>query len=203
MGAIITTEKINQLQLQGLTKRLISILVENNYAGKAEMVKYYTKNNLPDYIKILQVPERIPELTNKLGMEVIGKIITAELTKFVQSFTVVRPMNEDQIISCAFAIISTSEEDNLGLQDLIIFFEGAKQGKYGRILDHIDQHVIFEMMEIYRQSRHDAVLNIREEQHTKHKSDGVSERSSENNSDEILSMRSAMTEYYKKEWSKK
>lgn len=163
------------------------------------MMKYYTVNNLPDYVKVLQAPERIPFLVKELGMETMGKIIMAELTKFIQSYTVVRPMNADQIASCAYAIISTSEEDNLGLHDLVIFFEGAKQGKYGRVLDHIDQHVIFEMMEVYRQSRHEANINYKEEQHNRFKNVGPADRFSDLNQKEEDGVRSIMNEYYKKE----
>lgn len=143
----------------------------------------------------------MPDLVASVGMETMAMLITAELTKFIESYTVVRPMNADQIVECAFSILSSSEEDKLSLQDLILFFEGAKQGKYGRILDHIDQHVIFEMMEIYRQERHIKYLNIKDEQHTMFKSIGDNKRSSDDNEKEEMDIRSAVVDYYKQKFT--
>jgi len=63
-------------------------------------------------------------------------------------------MSADQIAQCAIALIQSAKEDWLALEDLVIFFEGAKQGKYGKIMDRLDQQTIFIMLEQYRSDRH-------------------------------------------------
>ena len=162
------------------------------------MVKHYTEYNKPKFNELLKVPERIPDVIKSVGVNETAKLIGVELTKFVQSYTVVRPMNEDQIAECSYALISTSDEDRLSLQDLIIFFEGAKQGKYGRVLDHIDQHVIFEMLEQYREERHRQFLNIKNELNAQYKGLGPTDRISESRIDEEEKIRATAVEYYKK-----
>jgi hypothetical protein len=158
------------------------------------MVKHYTENNSPQFPALLSVKERIPDLVKEIGIADMGKLLMAEIAKFINCYTIIRPMNPDQIAQCAYAIISSSEEDYLSLQDLVLFFEGAKQGKYGRVLDHIDQHVIFEMLEVYRQSRHVAYLNLKDEKETQFKANYLPRLSEEKEPEDI---RKTMVEYYK------
>ena len=101
-------------------------------------------------------------------------------------------MSADQIAFCALAIMQTAEEDRLSLNDLVVFFEGAKQSKYGRILDHIDQSVIFEHLEVYREYRHQWIMSKREEMHAQYKSMGFKDRSSDGTDQDITAHREAM-----------
>lgn len=156
------------------------------------MVKHFAPANVPDYSKLLTVPERIPELTVQIGEANMCAIIMAEIQKFCECFTVVRPMSADQIAFCALAIMQTAEEDRLSLNDLVVFFEGAKQSKYGRILDHIDQSVIFEHLEVYREYRHQWIMSKREEMHAQYKSMGFKDRSSDGTDQDITAHREAM-----------
>jgi len=194
---ILTKNQIQKLPVANLTKRTLSILVSNDHAGKAALVKHYTTSNLPNFTELLKTPDRIPCLANTLGMAELGKILMAEITKFVNCYTIVRPMSADQIAQCAYAIIATSEEDYLSLQDLVLFFEGAKQGKYGRVLDHIDQHVIFEMLDQYREQRHRAYLNIKIEKEGQYKTSlTATGRTSDERIDQETDIRKEMVKYY-------
>lgn len=160
------------------------------------MIKHFTESNRPKFGELMKIKERLPDLVKTIGMADMGKILMAEITKFVNCYTVVRPMNADQIAQCAFALIATSEEDRLSLQDLVLFFEGAKQGKYGRVLDHIDQHLIFEMLEMYREERHRQYLNIKEENDVQFKAMGTTNRSSDEYTDKEADVRKEMIKYY-------
>lgn len=176
---------------------MLKCLVQNDFSERFKLIKSLSINNRPNFEELLKVPDRIPELTKVIDVSDLGKIIMAELTKFVNSYNVVRPMNAEQIAQCAFAIISTSEEDRLSLQDLIVFFDGAAQGKYGRVLDHIDQHVIFEMMEVYREERHQKYLAIKDTIHTQNKAAGYNERFSDAREDAEFDIRKGVVDYYK------
>ena len=197
MEVTITENQIQKLPLTTLNKRTLSILISDDRAGKMGLVKYFTENNAPNFGEILKVKERLPDLAKAIGINHLSKLLMAEITKFVNCYTVVRPMNADQIAECAFSLLQSSEEDRLSLPDLIIFFEGAKQGKYGRVLDHIDQHVIFEMLEQYRQQRHITSLRIKEEQDVRFKGLGNNSRTSDERVNAESDIRDVMVDYYK------
>ncbi len=146
--------------------------------GKIAMVKHYSENNAPKYDFLLKIPveDRLPELAKKIGVSEMGKILMAEITKFQNCYNVIRPMNADQIAQCAYSIIQSAEEDFLSLEDLVLFFEGSKQGKYGKVYDRLDQQIIFEMLEVYRESRHRAYITIKEEKEAQYKATPVNDR---------------------------
>ncbi len=120
------------------------------------MIEHYAPANVPKFTELLKVPhsDRLPNLAAKIGFSEMGKILMVEITKFQECYNVIRPMSAGQIAQCALSLIQSAKEDWLALEDLVIFFEGAKQGKYGKILDRLDQQTIFQMLEQYRADRH-------------------------------------------------
>lgn len=142
----------------------------------AKNLKLYQEGGIIRYDKVLSIPlaDRLPSLVNQYGEKKIHGIITVMLTEFCHSFNVVRPMTSEQIIQCAYEIIISSEEDYLSIEDVAIFFQGAKQGKYGKpVFDHLDQQVIFVMFEAYREIRHQEYMRIKEEKEVVLKSSGT------------------------------
>jgi hypothetical protein len=173
-------------------------------SGKIAMVKYYSESNSPKFEALLKIPvsDRLPELTKKLGIKDMGKILMAEITKFQNCYNVVRPMNPDQIAQCAYSLIQTAEEDYLSLEDVILFLEGAKQGKYGKVYDRLDQQIIFEMMEQYRDERHRTFMRFKEEQHAQNKTAKVNDRFvSDAINEEENKYRSAFSNYMREQYS--
>ena len=78
-------------------------------------------------------------------------------------------MNADQIAQCAFSILQSSEEDFLSLQDMVIFFEGAKQGNPKKASQEYDcdflasgDNVIdMAIIEFYRKNKQRDPIEIR------------------------------------------
>lgn len=135
-------------------------------------------------------------------MRVHGLLVVM-LTDFCGFYNVIRPMSADQIVSCAFDILSSSSEDFLSIEDLTLFFQGAKMGKYGKIYDRLDQQLIFEMLEIYRQERHEKYVNIQEEKHANYKAMGSMTRSGADEMQEIKNLfHQANLQYYKENLGK-
>jgi pantothenate kinase len=168
-------------------------------------VKYFSENNSVDYLKILKVPvsDRLPELSIKVGLGNMIKILMAEIVKFQNCYNVIRPMNPDQIAQCSFSIIQTAEEDFLSLEDVILFFEGAKQGKYGKVYDRLDQQIIFEMLEVYRDERHRVFIGYKDEQNAQYKATPVNDRIVfEMQQQEKDKTHGAMCDYFKDKMSK-
>lgn len=130
---------------------------------------------------VLSIPakDRLPGLVEQYGKEKIHGLLIVLLTDFANSFNLIRPMTPDQIVSCAFDMIDTSYEDYLSIEDFVLFFQGAKSAKYGKILDRMDQQTIFELFENYRQQRHENYLRMKEEKESNYKSMGGGIRSSD------------------------
>ena len=131
-----------------------------------------------NFEKVLAISlhSRIPNLTHVYGVEMIHKILAALLTSFQNDLNLIRPMSAEQIESCSFDLVMTTEEDQLSVEDYVLFFKGAKEGKYGKILDRLDQQTIFSLLEEYRQQRHLEFLKIKESKHLELKGLGPAER---------------------------
>lgn len=167
------------------TTALISSIRANDELGVFQIIHEYKENGVVAMDKVLAIPpeSRIPELVKSIGYKEIHALISARLTEFVNSYNVIRPMTGSQCVSCAAAIIDSSNEDQLALEDLLLFFDGAQRGLYGRVLDHLDQHVIFELFEVYRQQRHDAHMDIKDQREAQFKAGNNNNRSIDDTND--------------------
>lgn len=136
--------------------------------------------------KILSIPssERIPSLAkNEQTRYELLIAITASLKSAFSNMNLKMGMNEDQVIELAECIIDQSEEDNLALEDVLIFLQKMLLGdtisddkKEGRIFDRMDIPKFFEIFETYRQSRHEEILAIRDEENIQFKVMGRDDR---------------------------
>lgn len=145
--------------------------------------------------------ERIPALTKtQEGRGEILVALTASLKSAFNNINLRVGLNEDQMIDLADAIIDQSSEDNLSLEDVLLFLQKLLVGDAGKIYDRMDIPTFFELFEIYRQERHIAMLRIREEQQSQYKSLGDPERWSETHDKEAEnSMHDAMKEYLQRQ----
>lgn len=167
---------------QGLEKSTVNnstrhLLLSIHNQNKLEInnnIEQYREGGVIRYDKLLGIPlkDRMVGLVNQYGKEKIHGLLILMLTDFCNFYNVIRPMSATQIVDCAFELINTSIEDYLGIEDFTIFFQGAKNGKYGKIYDRLDQQLIFEMLEVYRQDRHEKYLSVKEEKESNYKATG-------------------------------
>jgi hypothetical protein len=150
----------------------------------------------PEVMKI-SLHSRIPNLTHVYGFQSMHKILMALLTGFSNSLNLIRPMTPEQIFDCSYELVMTSQEDQLSIEDYVLFFKGAKEGKYGRILDRMDQQTLFELLEQYRDQRHRALIVTREEQAAQHKTSLVNDRIADMFESEKEKMKAAQIDYIK------
>lgn len=111
-----------------------------------------------------------------MGMDMI---VTAGLTMALEGMNLSRPMNEAQVMDLSITIIDTAGEDNLALEDLMIFLQKLVRGHYGSNYESMDIPKFMSKFEEYRQERHEALMRMREEQHAQHKALPVDDRYSE------------------------
>lgn len=85
-------------------------------------------------------------------------------------------MNEEQIVELADMIIDQSHEDNLGLEDVLLFLSDLLTGKAGKIYDRLDIPTFFELFETYRQKRHDEMKSFRDDLDAQHRALPINDR---------------------------
>lgn len=140
----------------------------------------------PNYPAVLKIPmeSRIPALVKKHGYETVFTGIVAALYGAFGSLNLRVTVNEDQVLDIADAIIEQSAEDQLALEDLLLFLQQMTQGKAGKIYDRMDMPTFFELFETYREARHQALHTARYEESVQYKGLGDTNRTSDERDDE-------------------
>ena len=153
------------------------------------------------YDRTLLIPstERIPALTkSEDGYKQILAVLSIALQKTFAVFNLKRGMNDDQIIDLAEQIIEESRADNLSIEDVLLFLDQLKTGKYGKLYDRLDMPLFFELMEHYREERHLAMLYLRYEAESNYKALGDPTRTSDGKMENDENTRQVMSAYYRK-----
>lgn len=142
--------------------------------------QYKTISGTENFPALMSIPlgERLPALAQGDFSKAVA-LITVGLTMAFESMNVKRPMNEFQILDLAEAVIDTAREDNLALEDLMLFLQNLTRGKYEGMYESMDIPKFMEKFEIYRQERHEAIKLHRENEHLVHRSLGPSERTTQ------------------------
>lgn len=104
-------------------------------------------------------------------------MVTAGVTLAMEALNLKYPMNALQIVDLSEAIIDTAGEDNLSLEDLMLFLQQLSRGKYNPMYESMDVAKFMEKFEIYREERHRAIVQLRENKHLEYKSLGDPTRS--------------------------
>jgi len=132
----------------------------------------------PNYPAVFSIPvnQRIPALAEQ-DFTRINLVVIGALTMAFEAMNLKRGMNELQILNLAEEIIDTAAEDNLGLEDLMLFLQNIIRGKYKLSYESFDIPKFMELFEIYRQERHKAILDLRENEHLQFKALGDANRS--------------------------
>lgn len=135
----------------------------------------FKSNGIIQFEKVMMLPssERMPALAKtEDGRGDLLIALTAALKSAFNNFNLKFAMNEDQIIELADQIIDQSYEDNLAIEDVLLFLQGLLTSNYGKVYDRMDIPLFFEFFEKYRQKRHDQLIILRDEQQTQAKTMG-------------------------------
>lgn len=127
--------------------------------------------------KVLSIPSenRITKMATK-DFGRTSMIIVAGLTLAFESMNLKRGMNAIQILDLSEAIIDTSSEDNLAMEDLMLFLQKLVRGEYAPMYESMDIPKFMEKFELYRQDRHQEFYRIKYEKESQFKSMGDAER---------------------------
>lgn len=129
------------------------------------MCRYKEKGNpLPlAVMEFVPLSERLPGLANIYGRDKVAAILSKAITKALSNFNLRVGMNSDQIVELSLMILDEAEDDQLAFQDIMLFLDGMVKFKYGKIYDRMDIPTFFEMLEKYREDRHQAFVRHKEE----------------------------------------
>jgi hypothetical protein len=163
-------------------------------------LRLFKDNGLVNYGKTLLIPsaERITALTvSEAGYKEVYTVLVVYLQQTFNNLNLKRGFNEDQLLELADMIIEESREDNLSLEDVMLFLQQLVAGKAGKIYDRMDIPVFFELFEGYRQDRHLAMMYLRYEAESNYKAAGDTTRTSDGLAENDNNTRQVMADYYR------
>ena len=153
-----------------LEYEIIANLVLQQYE-KEEAVRF-------DLLYAISAEDRIPSLTSEYGKKRMYKLIVTLLREFCISIPLpkTKKLNDTRINVCACDLMISAEEEELSMEDLILFFERTKKGKYGPIKKFMTHQIIKEKLDMYLHERSNAFEKFAEEKNAKLKALGPVER---------------------------
>lgn len=96
-------------------------------------------------------------------------VIVSAIQLAMEGMNLKRPMTADQKLDLAEAIIDTSSEDWLALEDLMLFLQKLVRGEYGVLYESMDIPKFMDKFEIYREERHQQNTLIKNETNIQYK----------------------------------
>jgi hypothetical protein len=143
-------------------------------------VKQYSTADGANFEALLSIPlsERIPSLINEYGLKRMHRLLKTILNEFCYSIALPKSkkLTETKTSVVACDLILVADEDQLSMEDLIVFFELAKNGKYGKFKTLLTHYSIMEKLEQFRQERYGTYIRIKERKETEVRLLGPSER---------------------------
>ena len=113
---------------------------------------YKNENGSVCFPALFALTYRIPEMAKRDYIQTAVLISTA-LTLAFESMNLARPMNGSQITDLAETILDSSHEDNLSLEDVMLFLQKLIRGDYGKMYESMDIPKFMDFFEIYREER--------------------------------------------------
>jgi hypothetical protein len=173
----------NQLKVSGNGfKRNLTVAIQtsNRRGVNLAIQEFKLPTGAANYPALLSIPpsERLPAMALQ-NPKLADMIVTAGLTMALESMNFVRPMNEAQVMDLSMMVIETASEDNLALEDLILFLQNLVRGHYGSNYESMDIPKFMGKFEEYRQERHQSMMRIKEERDAQFKALPVNDRYSE------------------------
>lgn len=140
--------------------------------------QYKLPNGAPNFTNLFLIPskERLPVLA-KNDYDGTVDIVTAGVTLALETMNLKRPMTGEQIVELAETIVDSSHDDNLSLEDVILFMQRLVRGQYGELYESMDIPKFMQKFELYREERHQEIIAYRENEHLHYRSLGDPERS--------------------------
>jgi hypothetical protein len=143
-------------------------------------LQQYILEEGPNFQALLSIPlkDRIPGLIGEYGLKRMHRLVRTMLIEFCYSIKLPKSkkLTETKTSVVACDLILAADEDKLSMEDLIIFFELARNGRFGKFKSLLTHFAIMEKLEQYRQLRYEAYLRIKEQKEAEVRLLGPAER---------------------------
>jgi hypothetical protein len=162
----------NQLQKQAkmevafVNKQSMNLCVAMEAGNNREIThilkQYKDQAGLVKFDEVMKVPlsDRLPAIVEKNYMKATALVVAA-ITMAFEKMSMKKKVDGVLINNIADEVIDTCGEDNLGLEDLMLFLQGLVRGKYGNY-DDMTVAKFMNLFELYRDERHKAIILHRE-----------------------------------------
>lgn len=162
----------------------------------------FREKGMVKHERTLAIPmgQRLPELAKTPeGRKKASIAIASSMLSAFQHIDSAK-MSATTIKEIAEGIIDTSHEDQLSIEDVLLFLKDLLMGKYGKVTGALDMPRFFEIFEKYRDERYQTLKKIRWEEHLTYKSIGDSNRAFDElplkRKDDPTTMMDMMQTYY-------
>lgn len=155
-------------------------MVAGNKRELATTLKQYRERNGEiNFPMVLSVPstERLPAMYQRNFMEATALVGMGLASAFDRMVFKKKPSGE-MVNEIAEEILTTCDQDNLSLEDLMLFLQGLVRGKYGEIAE-LSISRFMKLFDGYRDERHFKLMEYRENQHLQYKALGDANRSNQ------------------------
>lgn len=156
------------------------------------------------YSKVLAIPtsERITSLAKNKEIYIrLAAAISASIKSASANLNLSIPLSDDQIMEITARVISESEQDNLSLEDILLFLGEMLAGRCGKIYGRLDMITFFDLFEVYREERHKVYADQKYEKEAQYKAAGDTNRMFDDLTAEKDLNRSALGNYLKEKYS--
>ncbi len=144
--------------VQSLEYKIIANLAKNQYTDGDNIL----------FERLLSIPltERIPGLITDYGLQRAQRLVKTVLQEFCYSVPLPKSakLSDTKIAACACDIILAAYEDQLSLEDVVVFLERAKDGKYGKFKGMVTHFGVMQKMGQYRADRSATYQTLKAEQ---------------------------------------
>lgn len=138
--------ELSNLLIKGIIKPDESDLIA--YKEKIGGLTYGGRPNLPAIYKYGTSLNTIKRVN---GLQFLETVLSLMIVEFQNNFNLIRPISSDQAADLAVELIN--DYSLYKLEDFIAFFQLAKKGVYGKILDRLDPATILQMFVLYDNHR--------------------------------------------------
>jgi hypothetical protein len=159
-----------------LTERLTNALETGNKAEmNAALRVYKLANGAVNFNQVLRVPtaDRIQGLLQSGGYERMLRMLSGAVQVAMESLNISKVLTGNQVVDLVDTLIDSSTEDNLAVEDIVLFLQKLVRGEAGKLFTSIDIPKFMEYFENYRQERHSEYLRAKEEIHAQYKATGT------------------------------
>lgn len=146
-------------------KRFIGSLEYELIASLA--MQQFVVDNQIQFDRLLAIPhaDRLPGLVKEYGLKKAHRLVKLILQEFCNSIRLPKSakLSDTKIAACACDLLLDACEHQLSIEDLVVFFEAAKQGDFGKIKGMLTHYSIMQKLELYRQERTSASIRAQQE----------------------------------------